>query len=67
MTCMTWFRKEKTDKELQDELKALCDKVIAQQLGWQRDFDRYEELLLEIYKRGLVPVIKLQPRGTIKS
>lgn len=60
---MNWFETKKTDKQLQDELKALCDKIIAQQYSSSRDMDRYEELLLEIYKRNLRPCIKLVPQS----
>jgi uncharacterized protein YdiU (UPF0061 family) len=54
--------KIKTDKELQDELRALCDKVIVDQYWSIYEAERYEKLLREIYSRNLTPVTKLIPR-----
>ncbi len=60
---MKWFQEtKKTGKELQDELKALCDKCIAQQYMSSYDENRYEKLLRNIYARNLEPCIKLIPK-----
>lgn len=53
--------KPKTDAELQAELKALCDRMSAERMGWIPDWNRYEALLKEIYKRQLTPAVKLKP------
>ncbi len=54
--------KPKTDKELQAELRALCNTIVPRGGGWDGDWDRYENLLAEIYKRGLKPEIWLMPK-----
>jgi len=60
---MKWFKQhQQTDKELQDELKALCEKVIVSQYSSFDDMSRYENLLREIYKRNLTPEAKLVPK-----
>lgn len=51
----------KTDTELQNELKALCAVIVARQYGWSGDWERYEKLLVEIYKRDLTPEMTLKP------
>ena len=48
--------------ELQAELKALCRKVVAQQFPYSQDMRRYEELLKEIYLRGVEPEDTLIPK-----
>ena len=53
--------KKKTDKDLQAELKALCNRIIGEQLVWRGDWDRYERLLKEIYERNLEPEAKIRP------
>jgi len=66
---MSWFKKEKivlTDKQLQDELKALCQKIILKQYSSSLDENRYEKLLYEIYKRNLIPEMTLSPRKNEK-
>ncbi len=57
---MKLFKKNKTDKELQDELKALCHRVIADGYATVDRMDRYESLLLSLYERNLTPEIKLK-------
>jgi len=67
---MEWFNKGKlvkSDKDLQDELQALCDKIIGQQMGWSEDWSRYESLLREIYRRNLTPITRLQPTSLTKK
>lgn len=59
---MSWFKiTPKTDKELQDELRALVDRIVSCQFISVRNEERYEELLYEIYKRNLIPCVKLVP------
>ena len=59
-----WFNKKlKTDNELQAELKALVDVVIAQGRIFGSDANKYEQLLREIYNRGLEPAAKLVPKN----
>lgn len=59
---MSWFEEKiKTDKELQDELRALCETIVVKPYSTSTDMDRYEKLLTEIYKRNLTPSVKLSP------
>lgn len=53
---------EPSDDDIQAELKALCYKMVAQQIPWSEDLRKYERLLTEIYKRGLEPEMKLEPK-----
>ena len=46
---------DKSDIELQSELKALVHTVTAKQYAGGTSMVRYEKLLKEIYKRGLKP------------
>ncbi len=52
----------KTSQELQAELQALCDRVVAVQYITPSDSSKYEHLLLEIYKRGETPKTKLSSK-----
>jgi len=51
---------EKTDLELQSELKALVNRIVVEQLPGNSELRRYEKLLAEIYKRRLEPEISLK-------
>ncbi len=62
MNFFTPIIKMKSDKELQDELRALCDKMIALQIYSYDDIERYEYLLKQIYSRDLEPITKLVPK-----
>ena len=57
-----WRRGEETNQELQAELKALVQRVVAQQGHSLDDMDRYEGLLRELYLRGEEPEIILGPK-----
>jgi hypothetical protein len=57
-----WRRGEETNQELQAELKALVQRVVAQQGHPLDDMDRYEGLLRELYLRGEEPEIILGPK-----
>lgn len=57
---MIWG-KVKTDDELQIELRALVERIIAQQYMSTYQGERYERLLQEIYRRGLEPIRLLRP------
>ena len=59
MNKSTFWKKEKTNQKLQAELKALCQRLVAQQGYSLDDMDRYEELLRELYLRGEEPEIIL--------
>lgn len=62
------FKKtEKTDKELQDEIKALVNKVIIMQRMSEVDQDRYEKLLYTLYQRNLTPADLLEPKDKDKK
>lgn len=55
MKTLTFWRKKKTSRELQAELKALVQRLVVQR-GYSFDeMDRYEELLKELYLRGEEP------------
>jgi hypothetical protein len=63
---MTWFKdlfkdemQLKTDEALQAELRALVERLVAQQRYSVSQMDRYEKFLQEIYKRGLTPEVTL--------
>ncbi len=59
---MSWFKSEpKSERELQAELKALCDRVIVQNFAYSSDMARYEDLLYEMYLRNIEPAVKLEP------
>ena len=62
MNKSTFWKKEKTNQKLQAELKALCQRLVAQQGYSLDDMDRYEELLRELYLRGEEPEIILELR-----
>jgi hypothetical protein len=51
--------KQKTDKELQAELKAFVKRIVAQQYIFPSEAIRYESMLKEIYLRGLEPCTEL--------
>ena len=63
---MNWFKKlfepapPRPMSEIQAELRALLDKIYAQQFGYSDDMRRYENLLREIYSRGIEPDVKLK-------
>lgn len=62
MKKLTVWKKEKTSRELQAELKALVQRLVAQR-GYSFDeMDRYEELLRELYLRGEEPETILKPK-----
>lgn len=62
------FKKtEKTDKELQDEIKALVNKVVIMQRMSEVDQDRYEKLLYTLYQRNLTPADLLEPKDKDKK
>ena len=62
MTKLTFWKKEKTSRELQAELKALVQRLVAQR-GYSFDeMDRYEELLRELYLRGEEPETILEQK-----
>lgn len=46
---------EKTIRDFQIELKALCETMVATQRFSMEDAERYEKLRFEIYKRGGTP------------
>ena len=48
---------KKSDEELQAELKAFVMTCVAKQYMYEEDEKRYEELLKEIYLRGLTPEV----------
>jgi len=55
MKNLTFWKKKKTSRELQAELKALVQRLVAQK-GYSFDeMDRYEKLLKELYLRGEEP------------
>lgn len=54
-------KKIKPTKELQAELKALCNKIIAQQVMYHSDGEQYTKLLKELYMRGVEPITTLKP------
>lgn len=61
MNILNLFKKKpKTDRELQAELKALVHTIYAQQGMSISDREKYEKLLVEIYKRGLEPGVKIK-------
>ena len=47
--------KEKTTSELQAELRALVDVIVARGYGHSEDWHLYQRLREEIYKRGEKP------------
>lgn len=51
--------KEKTTSELQAELRALVDVIVARGCGHSEDWHLYQRLREEIYKRGEKPNIKI--------
>jgi len=61
---MSWFKDEpKSDLELQAELKAICHKIEAQGgCSTSSDINKYEDLLIEIYKRELEPEMLLKTK-----
>ena len=59
MSIFDWL---KTDKKLQAELKALVDRIMAESFVRASMAEKYEELLKEIYLRGLEPEAKLTQR-----
>lgn len=50
----------KTTGDLQSELRALCDRVVATQMMSVADSQKYEQLRLEIYKRGQEPIASIK-------
>lgn len=56
---MWYTQKQKTDKELQDELKAFCQVMEIKNYLSFADEKRYEALLFEIYSRNLIPCTTL--------
>ena len=67
MKILKWLFEEpkpKTDKDLQSELKALVQTVLAQQYISSEQSRRYESLLKEIYDRGLEPESRITRGGT---
>lgn len=62
MKKLTFWKKEKTSRELQAELKALVQRLVAQRSYSFDEMDRYEELLRELYLRGEEPETILKPK-----
>ena len=56
------FLKEtpKTDKELQDDMRAFVNTVLVKNYMTFTDEERYEKLLREFYHRNLVPEMQLK-------
>lgn len=58
MGLLKWKRLEESTEDLQAELLALCQRMtIATKSS---DFDRYENLLAELYKRKVEPIVLLK-------
>ena len=56
---MTLFKRHKTDAELQAELKALVYRCLIQPTTSL--LDRYQEILEEMFNRGIEPESTLKP------
>lgn len=59
--------KEKTVDELQHELQALCDRIVATQRMTVGDTERYERLRLAIYKKGEKPRASIETKSKEKK